>query len=92
MIMCNCNSNVYFVRIVQLKRRYICIKKDFLLLNVEDNGVGFSIEKLEIGKRRFGLNNIKQRVKELRGHLSIESYKNRGTFIKIKIPLYNNPF
>ncbi len=54
-----------------------------LTLTVEDNGVGFDVEKKAAG---IGLENIKKRVEYLNGDIEISSVKNKGTFIVIVIP------
>jgi signal transduction histidine kinase len=54
-----------------------------LCIKINDNGIGFSCN--ENGVHHFGLNNLKQRAKELNG--SIEWLQNNGTHVQIQIPL-----
>ncbi len=52
---------------------------DKIILEIVDNGTGFSMEKIEIGN---GLNSIKKRAFDLKGELKIESLE-QGTKIKV---------
>jgi len=54
-----------------------------LCIQIHDNGVGFS--KTENDVHHFGLNNLKQRAKELNGY--IEWQQNSGTTVRMQIPL-----
>lgn len=54
-------------------------------LIVIDNGIGFD-EQL-ISKKGFGLDSMKTRVKQMHGHITIDSKKNSGTTITINIPI-----
>jgi signal transduction histidine kinase len=54
----------------------ICIK-------ISDNGIGFAANENEV--HHFGLQNLKQRVKQLNGN--IEWTQNNGTIVNIQIPL-----
>ncbi|MDR6760117.1 signal transduction histidine kinase [Flavobacterium sp. 2755] len=59
-----------------------------LIIIIHDNGIGFNAEKLnEI--EGFGLNQIRVRIKKLKGNFSIISRadENTGTSIKIKVPI-----
>jgi signal transduction histidine kinase len=58
---------------------------EWIRLQVEDNGIGFSPETVQAGK--FGLIGMNERVKMLRGTLKIESSPGQGTRIGISIPL-----
>ena len=58
-------------------------EKDVILLNIQDNGVGFNTAKARKG---IGLKNIDSRVRELGGKAEIYSKINQGTTIKIFIP------
>ena len=55
-----------------------------LSLLFEDNGKGFDPSKTKDG---LGFQNLKSRVKHLKGALHIDSTENRGTVISITIPL-----
>lgn len=60
-------------------------KKPFIILKVFDNGIGFDKNNLK-AKKSYGLNSIKNRVENINGEIIIESEKNKGTKITIKIP------
>ena len=62
--------------------------KDFLILILEDNGDGFEVVAPAKGN---GLSNIKERALLLGGSLTIESKPGKGTTIRVKIPLENDP-
>ena len=57
-----------------------------LNLDVADDGVGFDLEKAELG-RGYGLPNIKDRAERLGGVLLIESSPGKGTRLDIRIPV-----
>ena len=57
---------------------------------VSDNGVGFDVSSLDSYVERdvgFGLLNIRSRIDVVGGHFEIESHKNKGTKIKLEVPL-----
>ncbi|WP_347175270.1 sensor histidine kinase [Polaribacter uvawellassae] len=56
-----------------------------ILLKISDNGIGF--DKSNIAKNSYGLSNIEKRVKDINGKITIETEKNKGTEIKISIPI-----
>jgi len=64
----------------------IDLKKDKnnVYLTVEDNGVGFDLSEKANG---IGLKNQRERIEELKGNIEIKSEINRGTTIKIEIPI-----
>lgn len=55
---------------------------DELVVTVEDNGVGFEIDK---HKKGVGLKNISSRVNKIGGMLNIDSVPGRGTSVTIEI-------
>ena len=61
-----------------------------LIIEIEDNGVGISEEKLpHIYVEGIGLSNVRERLRVLYGtdfQLQIESHQGEGTLIKIEIP------
>lgn len=59
--------------------------KGTLHLRVEDDGVGFQVDKPR--PRSFGLLGMRERVLALNGQLSIRSRINAGTVIEVEIPL-----
>ena len=60
------------------------VEKDVLFMELNDNGIGFSIKKVKNG---IGLKNMKSRVDTINGEISIFSEKGKGTNIKLKVPL-----
>ncbi|WP_044238655.1 tetratricopeptide repeat-containing sensor histidine kinase [Flexithrix dorotheae] len=56
-----------------------------LNIMVEDNGLGFDVEKAQ-KKGGLGLHNIQRRVTSLNGTLDIDSAKGRGTTVIIDLP------
>lgn len=61
-------------------------KNNELYLIIHDDGIGFQTQKLKDAEG-FGLNRIRARIKKYKGNLSIISKENKGTKIKIQIPL-----
>lgn len=53
-------------------------------LRVADNGSGFNSAD---NKKGLGLTSMQERVRPLRGHVTIESEPGRGTVVSVKIPL-----
>ena len=62
--------------------------KDVLILILEDNGDGFEVVTPAKGN---GLSNMKERALLLGGSFTIESKPGKGTTIRVKIPLTNDP-
>jgi len=65
----------------------------YLLLKIEDDGVGFKYVKSESkvrGRNKLGLPGIKERVSLLGGELIINTDKGEGTKILIKVPVVGN--
>lgn len=59
-----------------------------LLLMVEDNGKGFSIESIQSNSQQgLGLQNIHNRTKSLKGIFEIDSTPNKGASITVEIPI-----
>ncbi|MFD2943473.1 sensor histidine kinase [Flavobacterium notoginsengisoli] len=61
-------------------------KNDELILTIHDDGIGFKTQQLKDAEG-FGLNRIRARIKKYKGRLTITSKENKGTKIKIQIPL-----
>lgn len=59
-------------------------KKGNLILNIADDGIGFDVSKKSDG---IGMKNIVERTHESDGIIEINSAKNKGTQIKITVPL-----
>lgn len=56
----------------------------FLNLDIYDNGIGFNVKKTKQG---IGLKNMKSRTETIKGELFIDSEKNNGTRISLKVKL-----
>jgi len=59
--------------------------KERINIFVSDDGIGFNIE--EIDEEKYGLFSMQERCNLLGGSLDIKSKKNKGTIIKIRIPI-----
>lgn len=57
----------------------------FIYVTISDNGKGFSIQNIE--NRGNGILNMKQRAELLNGSCDYKSEIQKGTEIKIKIPI-----
>ncbi len=60
-----------------------------ITLMIEDNGVGFDLNKERGHSISGGIQNIQSRVENLHGTIYIDSKENRGTIITITAPLNN---
>ncbi|QYS87435.1 hypothetical protein JJC03_06035 [Flavobacterium oreochromis] len=63
----------------------LSIKKvlDRLIIDIEDNGVGFDINKVKEG---IGIKNINSRAKSMNGEVKFYSTVNKGTHINLSLP------
>lgn len=64
------------------------LEEQYLKASVKDNGVGFELSKIPTAKG-IGIDNIKTRVKFLKGQVNIQTEPGKGTLIEIVIPIYN---
>lgn len=60
------------------------IKNDQIVLEIQDNGIGFDVNKAKSG---IGLKNMNSRIEEINGNIYINSQINKGTKVNIEIPL-----
>lgn len=60
------------------------LKKDVICITMEDDGAGFDVSKVKSG---IGLKNIKSRILEINGTITINSKKNKGTSVTLEAPL-----
>ena len=66
------------------------IEPDIVLLEIEDDGVGFNVHEMEVSynnRGSLGMVNMRERTKLVSGVVSIESTEGKGTRIQIVIPL-----
>jgi two-component system sensor histidine kinase DegS len=61
------------------------VKKDFVVVVVKDNGVGFDVSTKKEGS--FGIVGMKERVEILDGTVTINSIKGMGTVVIVQVPL-----
>jgi two-component system, NarL family, sensor kinase len=65
-------------------------KDNSIVLSVQDNGVGFQTELVQIHSKGFGLENIRRRVENIDGSIQIHSHPGKGTEIFIQIPFHHS--
>ncbi len=58
---------------------------DKLILEIEDNGIGFNSEKIKSSS--FGLRGLKERALAFGGSFVLNSFTGKGTSVKIELPL-----
>jgi signal transduction histidine kinase len=58
-----------------------------LVLEVEDDGVGFDPTAAELRSRRLGLTSMEERARRLRGRLAIDSARGSGTRVRLEVPV-----
>ena len=60
-----------------------------LILEIADNGIGFDLDKVsnKITMGGNGLPNMRRRAKELRGTLTIDTSKGKGTRIYLQFSI-----
>jgi signal transduction histidine kinase len=76
------HASASHVSIVLLRRR------DEVTLLIEDDGCGFDLASVQQeGDARLGVTGMKERVSLLGGVCTLESYQERGTTVKVSIPL-----
>lgn len=64
----------------------VILHKNSIVLMVEDDGVGFEKDKLQLENFGIGLTNIDTRVRLLNGDFMLDSVLNKGTVASIEIP------
>jgi signal transduction histidine kinase len=65
-------------------------RENEVLLIIEDNGVGFDPHEIEAdleASKGFGLHGMRERASIISGTIEIESSKNHGTSIYVRVPL-----
>jgi signal transduction histidine kinase len=68
----------------------LVMKDNKISLSIEDNGHGFDLEKTmedTHGQSPFGLLIMQERAEQLNGEFSIESGKEKGTYLFVEIPV-----
>jgi signal transduction histidine kinase len=65
-------------------------RQDLILLEVEDDGVGFNVGAVDAGyesRGSLGMVNMRERTELINGELHIDSEEGRGTRVRVWIPL-----
>lgn len=67
-------------------------RRENLVLIIEDNGIGFDVDKSRRrkGAKGLGLVGMRERAKIIGGELEIESEKGKGTTIYVRVPVKLN--
>jgi two-component system, NarL family, sensor kinase len=60
---------------------------DHINIAVEDDGVGFTLDKVKREQKGIGLTNIISRIESVKGRIEIDSHEGQGTSILLDIPL-----
>jgi len=63
----------------------LIMRENTLSITVEDNGIGFEMNKDNDG---MGLLNLRSRIKSMNGSFSLESFKEKGTTVFIEFDLH----
>ncbi len=63
---------------------HISLHQHRLLLNVQDNGIGFDVNKADSGN---GLSNMQKRAEAMKGRISIQSKPGEGTQVTLNMPV-----
>ncbi len=61
--------------------------KEFIYINIKDNGVGFDFQKNLYKQSSIGLKTLLERTKYLNGQVTVYSKKGEGTQLDFKIPI-----
>ncbi|KUO61759.1 MAG: histidine kinase [Gracilibacter sp. BRH_c7a] len=83
-------SIVNAVKYSNAKNLYLCFKfnENELIISVKDDGIGFDVIKtIKEGKESFGLLGMKERAELISGNLEIDSKRNEGTTIQLKLSI-----
>jgi two-component system, NarL family, sensor kinase len=60
-----------------------------LVLTIQDRGVGFDVVKVR-SRKGLGLSSMEERVRLIRGELSVDSEPGRGTTVTVRVPVVRN--
>jgi signal transduction histidine kinase len=80
------NNIIKHAKATEVSIQMIKHEKELTLL-VEDNGVGFNVEKTLGEFSGIGLKNIQSRVAFLNGEVFFDSTPGKGTTVTIEIPI-----
>ena len=62
------------------------LQKKWALLIVQDDGIGFDAQNISISNSRMGISGMLKRAQQLGGDITIDSVKEKGTKVSVKIP------
>jgi signal transduction histidine kinase len=68
----------------------LSLEGDNLVMSITDNGIGFNVEEAmqkERAGEKIGLQSMRQRIREARGEMTIQSGLDQGTTITFTCPL-----
>jgi len=66
----------------------VSINKENIVANIKDNGIGFDTSLINyFSFKHLGLSLMRERIEMLNGSLKIDSVKNNGTTVVVKVPL-----
>lgn len=80
------NNILKYARATKVAVQLIGFEEEIQLL-IEDDGIGFDKNKLDLYKTGFGLTGMKNRINSLSGNLLIDSKPGHGTSIIARIPV-----
>ena len=66
---------------------YFTLEGDDVVVTVEDDGVGFTVEQTKSGHRHFGLMTMRERAESAGGALVVASTPGQGTRITARLPV-----
>ncbi len=75
---------------IAVSLNYMAQDKEFILLEVADNGAGFDVQAVNQAYERrgsLGMVNLRERADLINGHLNIHSAPGRGTRVRVIIPV-----
>ena len=81
-----CLSNILKHAEAQAVSLTVAKKANHIVVEIEDNGIGFNVSE-SIRKNSLGIKTITERIRILKGILTIDSIPTKGTTIRAEIPL-----
>ena len=82
------NNTVKHAKASLVEINYFYLKEDNIItFTYSDNGIGFDMTEIDKTANGLGLNNIQQRLKIIRGNMTIDTSKGKGMKIYISLPV-----
>lgn len=72
----------------------LTVDHDLLVVQVKDDGVGFNLSEMRLKQQNcdgYGLYNVQQRIEHIGGKFTVKSAPQKGTAIKLTVPLAESP-